>query len=116
MSKLYCRFTFFSFAKQFSHLLFLQYPPFPFPQTQSLSTYNPYPGIIPTAPSSRGYTGGFATALMLKDLNLALEAAAGVKATLPATSTAASMYSLSASPNTGNNAQLDFSAILKLLK
>lgn len=53
---------------------------------------------------------------MLKDLNLALEAAAGVKATLPATSTAASMYSLSASPNTGNNAQLDFSAILKLLK
>jgi 3-hydroxyisobutyrate dehydrogenase len=96
----------------FKHLT----PCCPTPQKHAHSTYNPYPGIIPTAPSSRGYTGGFATALMLKDLNLALEAAAGVKATLPATSTAAALYSLSASPHTGSNAQLDFSAIIKLLK
>jgi len=34
----------------------------------SSDTYNPYPGLIETAPSSRGYTGGFGTDLMLKDL------------------------------------------------
>jgi len=51
---------------------------------------------------------------MLKDLNLALEAAAGVRATLPATAAAATAYSLSA--QAGGNAALDFSAIINLLK
>ncbi len=51
--------------------------------------------------------------LMLKDLNLALEAAAAAKATLPATANAATLYSLAAA--TGS-AGLDFSAIYKLLK
>ena len=32
----------------------------------SSDTYNPYPGVIETAPSSRGYSGGFGTDLMLK--------------------------------------------------
>ncbi|WP_323123808.1 3-hydroxyisobutyrate dehydrogenase, partial [Burkholderia alba] len=41
----------------------------------SSDTYNPYPGVIDTAPSSRGYTGGFGTDLMLKDLGLANDAA-----------------------------------------
>ena len=50
---------------------------------------------------------------MLKDLNLALEAAAEAKATLPATANAATLYSLAAA--TGS-AGLDFSAIYKLLK
>ncbi|EBV3304440.1 3-hydroxyisobutyrate dehydrogenase, partial [Salmonella enterica subsp. enterica serovar Enteritidis] len=36
---------------------------------------NPWPGIIETAPASRGYTGGFGAELMLKDLGLATEAA-----------------------------------------
>ena len=67
-----------------------------------------------TAPASRDYKGGFATGLMLKDLNLALEAAAGVRATLPATAAAATAYSLSA--QAGGNAALDFSAIINLLK
>jgi 3-hydroxyisobutyrate dehydrogenase len=41
----------------------------------SSDTYNPYPGVIATAPSSRGFTGGFGTDLMLKDLGLATDAA-----------------------------------------
>ena len=41
----------------------------------SSETYNPWPGIVETAPASRGYTGGFGAELMLKDLGLATEAA-----------------------------------------
>ena len=41
----------------------------------SSDTYNPWPGIIETAPAARGYTGGFGAELMLKDLGLATEAA-----------------------------------------
>jgi 3-hydroxyisobutyrate dehydrogenase len=41
----------------------------------SSDTYNPWPGVIETAPASRGYTGGFGADLMLKDLGLATEAA-----------------------------------------
>ncbi|PAA08705.1 3-hydroxyisobutyrate dehydrogenase [Pseudomonas fragi] len=41
----------------------------------SSEVYNPWPGIVETAPSSRGYTGGFGAELMLKDLGLATEAA-----------------------------------------
>jgi 3-hydroxyisobutyrate dehydrogenase len=44
-------------------------------QCWSLTTYCPVPGPVPTAPSNRDYTGGFATALMLKDLKLAQGAA-----------------------------------------
>jgi 3-hydroxyisobutyrate dehydrogenase len=45
----------------------------------SSDAYNPFPGVIDTAPSSRGYTGGFGTDLMLKDLGLATEAAKKVQ-------------------------------------
>ncbi|MDD2054981.1 3-hydroxyisobutyrate dehydrogenase [Pseudomonas putida] len=41
----------------------------------SSEVYNPWPGIVDTAPASRGYTGGFGAQLMLKDLGLATEAA-----------------------------------------
>lgn len=37
---------------------------------------NPHPGVVEGAPASRGYEGGFGTALMLKDLKLAMQAAA----------------------------------------
>lgn len=36
---------------------------------------NPVPGVIEGAPAGKGYDGGFGTALMLKDLKLALKAA-----------------------------------------
>ena len=41
----------------------------------SSEAYNPWPGVVETAPASRGYTGGFGAELMLKDLGLATEAA-----------------------------------------
>ena len=41
----------------------------------SSEIYNPWPDICENAPSSRGYTDGFAAQLMLKDLGLAVDAA-----------------------------------------
>jgi 3-hydroxyisobutyrate dehydrogenase len=41
----------------------------------SSDTYNPYPGVVESAPASRGYTGGFGADLMLKDLTLVTDAA-----------------------------------------
>jgi len=45
---------------------------------------NPVPGVVKTAPASRGYEGGFGVSLMNKDLKLALKACedAGVKTEL----------------------------------
>jgi 3-hydroxyisobutyrate dehydrogenase len=45
----------------------------------SSEVYNPWPGICPNAPASRGYRDGFAAQLMLKDLGLALQAAEQVE-------------------------------------
>ncbi|MXO62577.1 3-hydroxyisobutyrate dehydrogenase [Qipengyuania oceanensis] len=41
----------------------------------SLNAYTPMPGVGVESPADNGYQGGFATALMLKDLRLASEAA-----------------------------------------
>jgi len=46
----------------------------------ALNDYFPEPGIVPTAPSSKDYVAGFTTALMLKDLRLAQDAAVSVDA------------------------------------
>ena len=45
-------------------------------QCWSLTSYSPWPGLVETAPSNRDYSGGFAVAMMLKDLKLAQAAAA----------------------------------------
>src|SRR5438094_962861 len=45
-------------------------------QCWSLTSYSPWPGPVPSAPSNRGYEGGFLTSLMSKDLKLAQGAAA----------------------------------------
>jgi 3-hydroxyisobutyrate dehydrogenase len=44
-------------------------------QCWALTTNCPVPGPVPTSPANRDYQGGFATALMLKDLRLAALAA-----------------------------------------
>ncbi|ORX84405.1 3-hydroxyisobutyrate dehydrogenase [Basidiobolus meristosporus CBS 931.73] len=41
----------------------------------SSEVYNPCPGIVPTAPSSKEYDGGFGISLMAKDMGLAINAA-----------------------------------------
>ena len=58
----------------------------------SSDTYNPCPGVLPNVPASRNYTGGFATALMAKDLGLAAAAASDSKSTVPLGSLAYQIY------------------------
>lgn len=41
----------------------------------SLQVYNPWPGVMPTAPASNGYKPGFMVDLMVKDLGLASDLA-----------------------------------------
>ncbi len=41
----------------------------------ALKVYNPWPGVMPEAPASHDYQGGFGVTLMNKDLRLAQEAA-----------------------------------------
>lgn len=77
----------------------------------SSEVYNPYPGVVDTAPASRGYTGGFGVDLMLKDLGLATEAAQGVKQQVLMGSLAKQIYQTFSSQGKGN---LDFSAIIQL--
>ena len=81
-------------------------------QSWSMTSYCPVPGPVPTAPSNRDYEGGFASALMLKDLKLAMEAASGVDASVPMGAAAESLYQAFA--NMGG-AGKDFSGIIKLL-
>ncbi|CAD8210567.1 unnamed protein product [Paramecium octaurelia] len=40
----------------------------------SVDTYNPVPGVMPNVPSSKDYDGGFMVELMLKDLDIAIDA------------------------------------------
>lgn len=81
-------------------------------QSWSMTSYCPVPGPVPTAPSNRDYEGGFAAALMLKDLKLALEAAQGVEASVPMGAQAEAFYQMFAGLG---GAPKDFSAIIKLL-
>ncbi len=52
-------------------------------QSWSMTSYCPVPGVGPTSPADNGYQGGFAAALMLKDLKLAMEAAKSAGAKVP---------------------------------
>jgi 3-hydroxyisobutyrate dehydrogenase len=82
-------------------------------QCWSLTTYCPWPGPVPTAPSNRGYEGGFLSALMLKDLKLAQEAAAKSGASTPLGAQAEAIYALFDRLGYGRK---DFSAVLQLLR
>ncbi|MFO2466578.1 3-hydroxyisobutyrate dehydrogenase [Pseudomonas sp. 15FMM2] len=75
----------------------------------SSDTYNPWPGVIETAPSSRGYTGGFGADLMLKDLGLATEAARQVHQPVVLGAVAQQLYQSMSQRGEGGK---DFSAII----
>ena len=79
-------------------------------QNWSMTSYCPVPGVGPQTPADNGYQGGFATALMLKDLKLAMEAAQSVGADVPMGSRAAALYAAFAEAGQGG---MDFSAIIK---
>ena len=73
---------------------------------------NPWPGVLENAPASRGYTGGFGSDLMLKDMGLAVEAALGVGATIPLGEVARNLYAMNRQAGRGG---LDFSSVVKVL-
>jgi 3-hydroxyisobutyrate dehydrogenase len=79
----------------------------------SSDTYNPYPGVMDNVPAARGYTGGFATDLMLKDLGLATDAAKQAHIPVVLGATAQQLYQSFSALGAGSQ---DFSAILNLFK
>lgn len=79
----------------------------------ALELYNPWPGVMETAPAARGYSGGFGSALMLKDLGLAEQAALHAQAPTPLGSLARQLYQFHQQDGHG---QLDFSSILNMFR
>ncbi|WP_426258030.1 3-hydroxyisobutyrate dehydrogenase [Sphingomonas sp. DC1600-2] len=82
-------------------------------QSWSMTSYCPVPGVGPDTPADHGYQGGFATALMLKDLKLAAAAASDTGADTPMGAKAAELYQRFAEAGHGG---LDFSAIITALR
>lgn len=82
-------------------------------QSWSMTSYCPLPGVGPQTPADNDYQGGFAVALMLKDMKLATEAAASVNASVPMGNAAEALYQLLANKGEGGR---DFSSIINLLK
>ena len=79
-------------------------------QCWSLTSYCPVPGPVPTSPANNDYKPGFATALMLKDLTLAQDAATAAGAATPLGKHAQEIYK--AFDTTGNGG-VDFSGIVR---
>jgi 3-hydroxyisobutyrate dehydrogenase len=77
----------------------------------STEVYNPWPGVVDSAPAGRGYTGGFGSDLMLKDLGLATEAARLVRQPVALGALAQQVYQ---SFSLQGHGALDFSAVVKL--
>jgi 3-hydroxyisobutyrate dehydrogenase len=82
-------------------------------QSWSMTSYCPVPGVGPETPADRNYEGGFAAALMLKDLLLAREAAVSVDADTPMGTRAAELYQAFVDGGAGGR---DFSAIIETLQ
>ena len=80
-------------------------------QSWSLTSYCPVAGVGPQSPADRDFQGGFATALMLKDMKLALAAAQSVEVATPVIERATARYQAQADRG---NAALDFSSIIDL--
>jgi 3-hydroxyisobutyrate dehydrogenase len=82
-------------------------------QSWSMTSYCPVPGVGPETPADRGYEGGFAAALMLKDLKLALEAAKDSGAWTPMGEEAETLYERFVEKG---NAAKDFSGIIQMIE
>lgn len=81
-------------------------------QSWSMTSYCPVPGVGPETPADRGYDGGFAAQLMLKDLTLAMEAAQAAGAYTPMGGEAAELYQRFVERGGGPK---DFSALIKMI-
>jgi len=81
-------------------------------QSWSMTSYAPVPGVGPDTPADHDYEGGFAAALMLKDLKLAEEAAQSVGAYTPMGGEAEELYQRFVDRGGANK---DFSGIIKMI-
>jgi 3-hydroxyisobutyrate dehydrogenase len=81
-------------------------------QSWALTSYAPEPGLVPSAPANRGYEGGFASELMLKDLRLAEQAAIASRSPALLGAAAAAVYAMHCAAGKG---RLDFSSIIQML-
>jgi 3-hydroxyisobutyrate dehydrogenase len=82
-------------------------------QNWSLTSYCPLPGVGPISPADNGYRGGFAAALMLKDLRLAMAAAESVNAMVPMGDRATELYEAFVAQDPEGH---DFSAIIQMMR
>ncbi|MGE2715703.1 3-hydroxyisobutyrate dehydrogenase [Mycolicibacterium litorale] len=78
----------------------------------AVHTNCPVPGPVPTSPANNDFKPGFATALMNKDLGLAMDAVESTGASAPLGSHAAELYATFAT----DHADKDFSAIIDMLR
>ena len=81
-------------------------------QCWSMTSYCPVPGVGPETPADRDYEGGFAAALMLKDLRLAMEAAQSVDVYTPMGAQAEELYTRFSDLG---GARKDFSGIIRMI-
>ncbi|WP_326547858.1 3-hydroxyisobutyrate dehydrogenase [Mycolicibacterium sp. ND9-15] len=81
----------------------------------AVHTNCPVPGPVPTSPANNDFKAGFATALMNKDLGLAMDAVKSTGSNAPLGSHAADIYAKFAESDE-NHAALDFSAVIEQLR
>jgi 3-hydroxyisobutyrate dehydrogenase len=79
-------------------------------QCWALTSYCPVPGPVPASPANNDYKPGFATALMVKDLTLAQDAAKASGAATPLGKHAQELYKAF---DTAGNGGVDFSGIIR---
>ncbi len=77
-----------------------------------LNNCNPCPGVMPAAPASNGYAGGFGVDLMLKDLGLAVENALSTRCSVPLGALARNVYDLHSK---AGNGKLDYGSVFEML-
>jgi 3-hydroxyisobutyrate dehydrogenase len=78
----------------------------------AVHTNCPVPGPVPTSPANHDFKPGFATALMNKDLGLAMAAVSSTGSVAPLGSHAAEIYAKFAAAH----ADKDFSAVIQMLR
>ena len=81
-------------------------------QSWSMTSYAPVPGVGPDTPADHDYEGGFAAALMLKDLKLAMEAAKQAGTYTPMGGEAEELFQRFVDRGGGSK---DFSGIIKMI-
>jgi 3-hydroxyisobutyrate dehydrogenase len=78
----------------------------------AIHTNCPVPGPVPASPANNDFQPGFATALMHKDIDLAMDAVKSTGSTAPLGTHAAEIYA----KFNEDNADKDFSAVIELIR